>query len=61
MTIRARRSVYLRVDTAELRRRLKERSQRFDANAALPITDYVFADHLAGFGEPDDEGEEVVS
>lgn len=54
------RLVYLRADQVLLRRRLKERSRRFDANAAFPITDDIFASYLAGFEEPHDEGEEIV-
>ncbi len=54
------RLVYLRADQVLLRRRLKGRSRRFDANAAFPITDDIFASYLAGFEEPHDEGEEIV-
>ena len=54
------RLVYLRVPAHELRRRLQLRSVRFDANAAFPIDDALFARYLDVFEEPVDEGEAVV-
>lgn len=54
------RLIYLKVNADEVRRRLKERAGRFDANAAFPITDQVLEQYLAGFEEPDGEGEEVI-
>lgn len=55
------RLVYLKVDPDVLRARLHERRQRFDANAAFPITDHILASYLAGFEEPTGEGEEVIT
>jgi predicted kinase len=54
------RLVYLKVGRAELRRRLAERSERFDANAAFPITDPILSSYIAGFEEPRNEGEEII-
>jgi len=54
------RLIYLKADLVALRLRLHERSRRFDANAAFPITDEILASYLAGFEEPHDEGEEVI-
>ena len=54
------RLVYLRVPPQELRRRLQRRSARFDANAAFPIDDALFARYLDMFEEPVDEGEVVL-
>lgn len=54
------RLVWLRVEREELRRRLARRAERFDANAAFPITDDVLDRFLAGFEEPSGEGEELV-
>lgn len=53
--------VYLKVSRDELRRRLAARAQRFDANAAFPIDDAQLDEFLAGFEEPTDEGETVVT
>ncbi len=55
------RLVYLKVDPAVLRARLHERRERFDANAAFPITDDILTSYLAGFEEPSGEGEEVIT
>jgi predicted kinase len=55
------RLVYLQVRPAELRRRLDERAIRFDANAAFPTSTDILESYLAGFEEPDGEGEEVIS
>lgn len=55
------RLVYLRVDPAVLQRRLADRAQRFDANAAFPITDEILSAYLSGFEVPSGEGEEVVT
>jgi predicted kinase len=52
--------VYLKVEVSVLRQRLAERSRRFDANAAFPITDDILATYLIGFEEPDGEGEDVI-
>ncbi|CAM3604767.1 ATP-binding protein [Paenibacillus lactis] len=54
------RLVYLKVHPDELRRRLKIRSQRFDANAAFTITDEILTTFLNGFEEPKNEGEIVL-
>ena len=54
------RLVYLKVDPALLRQRLAERTRRFDANAAFPITEDILASYLANFEEPEGEGEDVV-
>lgn len=54
------RLVYLPVDPDVLRRRLADRAERFDANAAFPITAELLTAYLAGFEEPRGEGEEVV-
>lgn len=53
------RLIYLKVDPAVLRQRLDDRAERFDANAAFPITQGTLAAYLAGFEEPRDEGEDV--
>jgi|APThiThiocy_cv2_1041547.scaffolds.fasta_scaffold02628_10 hypothetical protein len=42
-------------DRATLRRRPDERSARFDANAAFPITDDLLDAYLRAFEAPDDE------
>jgi predicted kinase len=52
--------VYLKVSHEDLRKRLAARSERFDANAAFPITGAVLERFLAGFQEPQDEGETVI-
>jgi hypothetical protein len=52
--------VYLKVSHHRLRQRLVARSDRFDANAALPITDAVLDGLIAAFQEPEDEGETVI-
>jgi len=54
------RLIYLKADLVLLHRRLQDRSRRFDANAAFPITDELLASYVAGFEEPHDEGEEVI-
>lgn len=54
------RLVFLKVHPDELRRRLKIRSQRFDANAAFTITEEVLSSFLKGFEEPRNEGEIVI-
>lgn len=51
--------VYLKVPENVLKERLKERSKRFDANAAFTITDEIFDFYFNGFQEPKDEGEIV--
>ena len=40
---------------------LDERRQRFDANAAFPITEDLLISYLAGFDEPNGGGEEVIT
>jgi len=52
--------VHLKADPVLLRERLDSRAQRFDANAAFPITEDTMAGYLAGFEEPLGEGEEVI-
>ncbi len=52
--------VYLKVHPDDLRKRLRIRSQRFDANAAFPITEDILATFLNGFEAPLDEGEIVI-
>ncbi|MNI61138.1 Zeta toxin [compost metagenome] len=54
------RLLYLKVHPDELRKRLKIRSERFDANAAFTITDELLTTFLQGFEEPEGEGEIVV-
>ena len=54
------RLIYLKVHPDELRKRLKIRSQRFDANAAFTITEEILTTFLNGFEEPRDEGEIVI-
>lgn len=54
------RLVYLDVPEEVLRRRLAERSRRFDAHAAFPIDDKTLDRFLRGFEVPRGEGEEVV-
>lgn len=54
------RLIYLKVNPDELRKRLKIRSQRFDANAAFTITEELLTTFLNGFEEPQDEGEIVI-
>lgn len=55
------RLVYLKADPAVLRERLDQRRHRFDANAAFPISDGLFASYLSAFEEPRGEGEEVIT
>ncbi|WP_258168314.1 AAA family ATPase [Paenibacillus sp. AR247] len=52
--------IYLKVHPDELRKRLKVRSQRFDANAAFPITEETLNNFFNSFEEPQGEGEIVV-
>ncbi len=52
--------IYLKVHPDELRKRLKIRSQRFDANAAFTITEELLTTFLNGFEEPSGEGEIVI-
>ncbi|GIH18825.1 hypothetical protein Raf01_69970 [Rugosimonospora africana] len=54
------RLVYLRADPELLRGRLRVRAARFDANAAFPITEELFAHYLDSFEPPSGEGEEIV-
>lgn len=55
------RLIYLKVHPDELRKRLKTRSQRFDANAAFTITEENLTTFLNGFEEPINEGEIVIA
>ncbi|MBS2967397.1 ATP-binding protein [Metabacillus sp. KIGAM252] len=52
--------IYLKVHPEELRKRLKIRSKRFDANAAFPITEEILTNFLNGFEVPSGEGEIVI-
>jgi predicted kinase len=54
------RLVYLKATTEVLRRRLALRKDRFDANAAFPITEETLAGYVAAFEEPHGEGEETM-
>lgn len=54
------RLVYLKVSHDILRKRLSDRSQRFDANASFPITEDILATYINGFEEPLGESEIVV-
>ena len=54
------RLVYLKVDRAELLRRLGERNRREDANA-LTVTPEMLDEFYARFDEPSGEGEEIVT
>jgi len=54
------RLIYLKAGPTLLRTRLDERSRRFDANAAFPITEDVLAAYLDAFEEPRGEGETVI-
>jgi predicted kinase len=54
------RLIYLKVDRAELLRRLGERNLRTDANA-LAVTPEMLGDFYARFDEPLDEGQEIVT
>ncbi|KUP20774.1 ATP-binding protein [Paenibacillus sp. DMB5] len=52
--------IYLKVHPDELRRRLKVRSERFDANAAFTINEELLNTFLSGFEEPKGEGEWII-
>jgi predicted kinase len=54
------RLIYLEADSTLLRRRLHARGERFDANAAFPITDELLTHYLQAFEPPSGEGEEVI-
>ncbi|BCL17547.1 hypothetical protein GCM10017556_52860 [Micromonospora sagamiensis] len=54
------RLIYLKADPALLRQRLRTRAERFDANAAFPITDELLDRYLQSFEPPFGEGEEVI-
>jgi predicted kinase len=54
------RLVYLRASPELLRQRLAARNDRRDANAAFPITGEILQRYLAGFEEPQGEGEEII-
>jgi tRNA uridine 5-carbamoylmethylation protein Kti12 len=51
---------YLKVHPDELRKRLTIRNERFDANAAFPITEEILNSFIRGFEEPKGEGEIVI-
>jgi predicted kinase len=53
------RLLYLKVEPAILRERLRERGERFDANAAFTIDDDLLGRYLKTFEEPSGEGELV--
>ena len=50
----------LRAGPALLRARLHGRVERFDANAAFPVTGELLARHLETFEPPSGEGEELI-
>jgi predicted kinase len=52
--------IYLKVHPNDLHERLRIRSQRFDANAAFPITEKILTFYLNGFEVPTGEGEIVI-
>ncbi|ASA26109.1 hypothetical protein B9T62_00205 [Paenibacillus donghaensis] len=52
--------IHLKVQPAELRQRLLIRSERFDANAAFPVTEDTLTRFLIGFEPPSGEGETVI-
>jgi gluconate kinase len=54
------RLIYLKATPELLASRLKKRAERFDANAAFPITAQILAQYLASFEPPSGEGEIVV-
>ncbi|CRK83364.1 Zeta toxin [Neobacillus massiliamazoniensis] len=54
------RLIYLKVNPNDLRERLKMRSNRFDANAAFPITEEILTSFLNEFEVPKGEGEIVI-
>lgn len=51
--------IYLKVHPDDLRKRLKIRNKRFDANA-FPISEELLASYLNGFEIPKGEGEIVI-
>jgi predicted kinase len=52
--------LFFKVDYEILKSRLKNRSSRFDANAAFPITDEILDQYYTGFQEPVNEGEIII-
>jgi predicted kinase len=52
--------LFLKVDYGTLKSRLKNRSSRFDANAAFPVTDEILDQYYTGFQEPVNEGEIII-
>lgn len=52
--------IHLKVQPDQLRHRLFIRSERFDANAAFPITEDTLTRFLKGFETPTGEGETVI-
>lgn len=55
------RLLHLQVPHDVLRRRLEERSRRFDANAAFTSDEATLTRYLRDFEAPDGEGEEVLT
>ncbi|MBS0409568.1 MAG: ATP-binding protein [Proteobacteria bacterium] len=55
------RVLHLKAEPALLRERLKVRAERFDANAAFPVTDEILDRFLKGFEAPEGEDEIVVA
>ncbi|WP_238651575.1 AAA family ATPase [Paenibacillus piscarius] len=53
--------VHLKVEPEELRRRLRIRSERYDANAAFTITEDILTRFLNGFETPAGEGEWIIT
>ena len=52
--------IYLKVQPHVIRERLRIRSERFDANAAFPVTEEILTSFLEGFEIPRGEGELVI-
>jgi predicted kinase len=52
--------VYLKAEPSLLRARLRDRSRRFDANAAFPVDDAMLERFLGSFEAPAGEGEMTV-
>lgn len=53
--------IYLKVPEEVLKKRLKQRSKRFDANAAFTITEDVLNLYASGFEAPKNEGEIIIA
>ncbi len=52
--------LYLKIPHEVIRKRLAERNNRFDANAAFPISESILTSYLNGFEAPSNEGEIVI-